>query len=362
MTAGGGSDSFRGVNARERVGRGVVADPDQGFVALYFSVNDSPSSVLRVMEAASERQRLAVRSSDRMLGVVFALIVLGWVGFLFDFAAGFDSFVFGYFGLICWASALMLRRSVERRREHLLAGGVRARRWLVIPAFVQLTVATVVGVVAVLNDAPVVLLVSTGVIAFALATLTWERAARAKLASGSPFDSRFDEARQVFAALKDDLPRKYPLLGWLDLTGLSEPKLLRRDRAAGGAPLVFYRDEWLRLKLKLWDGNILRISAIESIRKKEGFWKRGSRKSKWKPGATSARHQLKISVVVDARTHVIRRPAPQQQLDRLWVEAEVATEDRLVLSAYGNDRLNAQHLLGAMKLAYDHVVPRPGVG
>jgi hypothetical protein len=67
-------------------------------------------------------------------------------------------------------------------------------------------------------------------------------------------------------------------------------------------------------------------------------------------------------VVVDARTHVIRRPAQQQQLDRLWVEAEVATEDRLVLSAYANDRLNAQHLLGAMKLAYDHVVPRPSVG
>ncbi|HWA76750.1 MAG TPA: hypothetical protein VG937_30665 [Polyangiaceae bacterium] len=339
-----------------------MAEPDQAFVALYFSVNDTPSSALRVMEAASERKRLALRSSNRVLGVVFALILLGWVGFLFDFAAGFDSFVFGYFGLICWASALMLRRSVERRREHLLAGGVRARKWLVIPAFVQLGVATVVSVVAALNDAPVALLISTAVIAVALSTLTWERAARAKLAAGSPFDSRFDEARQVFAALKDDLPRKYPLLGWLDLTGLSQPKLLRRDRAAGGAPLVFYRDEWLRLKLKLWDGNVLRLSAIESIRKKEGFWKRGSRKSKWKPGATTARHQLKISVVVDARTHVIRRPAQQQRLDRLWLEAEVATDDRLVLCAYADDRLNAQHLLGAMKLAYDHVMPRTSAG
>ena len=135
-----------------------------------------------------------------------------------------------------------------------------------------------------------------------------------------------------------------------------------RARAAGGAPLVFYRDEWLRLKLKLWDGNVLRLSAIESIRKKEGFWKRGSRKSKWKPGATTARHQLKISVVVDARTHVIRRPAQQQRLDRLWLEAEVATEDRLVLCAYADDRLNAQHLLGAMKLAYDHVMPRTSAG
>lgn len=362
MTGWGRSDRFECVNARERVGRGEVLAPDQAFVALYFSVNDSPGSVLRVMEAASERQRLALQQSNRALGGVFALLLLGFIGFLFDFEAGFESFVFGYFGLVCWLSALVLRRSVEKRRDHLLAGGARARKWLVIPAYVQLSVATVLAVVALFLDEPLLLLISTFVITFALATLVWERASRAKLALGSPFDSRFDEARQVFAALKDDLPRRYPLLGWLDLTGLSEPKLQRRDWSAGGAPLVFYRDEWLRLKLKLWDGNVMRVSAIESIRKKEGFWKRGTRRSKWKQGATSARHQLKISVVVDNRTHIIRRPAQQQRLDRLWLEAEVASEDRLVLSAYADDRLSAQHLLGAMKLAYDHVTPRTAAG
>jgi hypothetical protein len=335
-----------------------VSAREDAFIALYFSVNDSPARVLRVMEAASERQRAALSSSQRNLPAVYALLLLGWVGFLFDYVADFNAFVFGYFGLVCWLCALVLDRAIVRRRGQLVAGGRKARRWFLIPVFVLLAVAATVCVVTAVEDEPLVFVIAAGLVAFALALLSWELASRASVGVDSPFDTRFDEARQVFAALKDDLPRKVPLLGWLDLTGVGEPKLTRRDTAANGAPRLLYRDEWLRLKLKLWDGNVMRVSAIESIRKKEGFWKRGARKSKWKPGVTTTRHQLKISVVVDAKTHVIRRPAEEQRFDRLWVKAEVATADRLVLTAFGDARPGAQHLLGLMKLAYDHVIAR----
>jgi hypothetical protein len=358
VTARRGSDSLGLVKARRRVGRRAVNAPNHAFVALYFSVNDRPANVLRVMELASERQREALRKSNRSLWGVYALLFLGWLGFLFDCVADFNSFVFGYFGLVCWLTALVLERSIVKGRAHLLVGGRQARRWLVFLVLVLGLVALVVGVVAMLSGEAVMQFAAASIVALALALLARERSARARLDQQSPFDSRFDEARQVFAALKDDLPRKASLLGWLDLTGIDEPKLARRDKSPSGAPLLIYRDEWLRLKLKLWDGNILRLSAVESIRKKEGFWKRGARKSKWKAGVTSARHQLKISIVVDAKTHSIRRPEVSQQLERLSVETQISTDDRLVLTAFAEHRPNAQQLLGVMKLAYDHVTPR----
>lgn len=346
------------MSARKRVGRRAVDAPNYGFVALYFSVNDRPANVLRVMALASERQRQALRASNRSLWGVYALLFAGWLGFLFDCVADFDSFVFGYFGLVCWLSAIVLERSIVKGRAHLLVGGRHARRWLVILLLALGLVALCVGVVAMLENEAVVQLVAASFLGLLLAQLVRERSACARFDEQSPFDSRFDEARQVFAALKDDLPRRAPLLGWLDLTGIDEPKLARRDESRSGAPLLVYRDEWLRLKLKLWDGNILRLSAVQSIREKRGFWKRGARKSKWKPGLTTARHQLKISIVVDSGTHSIRRPAPMQRLERLWVETQLATEDRLVLSAFADHCPTAQHLLGVMKLAYDHVTPR----
>jgi hypothetical protein len=191
-----------------------------------------------------------------------------------------------------------------------------------------------------------------------LAALVMERASRGSIPSASPFDDRFDQARQLFSVLKDDLPHGYPLLGWLDLTGLAPAKEVRESVSDGGAPITFYRDEWLRLKLKLVDGNVLRVSAIESVRKKAGFMKSGRRRSKWKPGATTARHQLKVSIVVNNATHVIRRPVAQQRLDRLWIDTELVTDDRLVMTALTADRPSAQSLLGVLKLAYDHVSPR----
>jgi hypothetical protein len=353
------SDSVLDVKARERVGRGAISASEQAYISLFFSVNDSPAQVLRVMEWGSEHQRLAFRQSGRSLFAAIALLFLGWLGFLFDALAEYDSFVFGYAGLVCWLSALVLHRSVGQRRARLLSGVARVRRWLVVPLLLLVGAGCVGLAVCISVDATSQLLPWASLVAFSSVLLVWEGSKRTRVGSSeSPFDSRFDEARQLFAALKDDLPRNYPLLGWLDLTGLGELKLSRRDQALNGAPLILYRDEWLRLKLKLWDGNIMRISAVECVRRKEGFWKRGARKAKWKPGLTTARHQLKISVVVDATTHFIRRPQAQQRFEQGWIDTEVATDDRLVMAAFADARPTARQLLGMMKLAYDHVSPR----
>jgi len=309
------------------------------------------------MESTAVQQRRVLLDSDRLRPLVPGLLGLGWLGFVTDTLAGYRSFVFGYFGVVCWIAASWLHRSLWQKRAALLAPGEpTGRSW---GFMVFLAVLAILIVLGVFGDS--VELTTAASFGFALLAYWWHRKrfARLQVPHGSPFDSRFDEARQVFEKLQDDLPRHAPLLGLVDLTGLHEEKIAQRAQGANGAPLVSYRDEWLRLKLKLWDGNIVRVSAVEAVRQKQGFWKRGSSgKQKWKRGSSSAQHRLKVSVVVNKSAFAIRPPARQQQLDRLWVDTEVSADDRLVLSAYAEQRFTAEHVLGVMKLAYQHVAPR----
>jgi len=345
------------VSARARVPRTAQPESKHTTIALHFSVNDRPAEVLRVMESTAAQQRRVLLASDRLRPVVPSLLALGWLGFVTDTLAGYRSFVYGYFGVVCWLAAGLLHRALWQKRASLLAPGEPSgRNWgfIVFPGVLAILI-----VMGVFGDS--VELTTAASFGFALLSYLWHRKrfARLQVPQGSPFDSRFDEARQVFEKLQDDLPRHAPLLGLLDLTGLHEEKVAQRARGANGAPLVSYRDEWLRLKLKLWDGNIVRVTAIEAVRQKQGFWKRGSSgKQKWKRGSSSAQHRLKVSVVVNKSAFAIRSPARQQQLDRLWVDTEVSADDRLVLSAYADQRFTAEHVLRVMKLAYQHVAPR----
>jgi hypothetical protein len=43
-----------------------------------------------------------------------------------------------------------------------------------------------------------------------------------------------------------------------------------------------FRDEWLALEAKLYDGNILRVSAIQKSKKRKSYWKRSSISGKMK--------------------------------------------------------------------------------
>jgi hypothetical protein len=341
---------------RARVTRGLVDKSNEARIGLYFTVNDAPAEVLKVMAATAEQQLAELALSSRRTGAVYALLVLGFLGFLADLVAGYQSFVFGYAGLVTWLAALVLNRSIARRRP---AASASKPRWgCLVPLLLLALVAVGFLVVSAFDGDEVVEVAAAAVITLMLAGLVRERTSRAKVPNASPFDDRFDDARQIFSVLKDDLPRGHPLLGWLDLTGLAPTKEVRESVSDGGAPITFYRDEWLRLKLKLVDGNVLRVSAIESVRKKAGIMKRGRRRSKWKPGATSARHQVRVSIVVNSATHVIRRPVAQQRLERLWIDTELLTDDRLVVTALASDRPSAQSLLGVLKLAYEHVSPR----
>jgi len=119
------------------------------------------------------------------------------------------------------------------------------------------------------------------------------------------FPPHYHTGRLIILTLRDDVAPKRDLFGHLDLTGAQqESKLASETPNALGLTVQRYRDEWLMLKAKLYDGNMLRMSTIERVKVRKGYWKRGSisGKMKWKePVVKEDRQQLQVRLSVTPR-------------------------------------------------------------
>jgi hypothetical protein len=109
-----------------------------------------------------------------------------------------------------------------------------------------------------------VVMIIVGIIAGARAS-----GALGRFASQEP---QFAAARQIMRTLRDDTGRKGRVVGWLDLTGpLQREKQVRTGRTRSGKPKVYYRDPWFQVKIKLVDGNLLRLAFIDKVKTKSGY-------------------------------------------------------------------------------------------
>jgi hypothetical protein len=83
---------------------------------------------------------------------------------------------------------------------------------------------------------------------------------------------QFDAAYQILHTLRDDTGRKGHVVGWLDLTGAQQrAKQIRSGRTLSGKPKVTYQDPWFQVKIKLADGNLLRLALIDKVKTKSGW-------------------------------------------------------------------------------------------
>ncbi len=81
----------------------------------------------------------------------------------------------------------------------------------------------------------------------------------------------FEAARQILHTLRDDTGRKGRVVGWLDLSGPQQKeKTVRTARSGGGKQKVYYRDPWFKVKFKLVDGNLLRLTLEDKVKTKAG--------------------------------------------------------------------------------------------
>lgn len=154
---------------------------------------------------------------------------------------------------------------------------------------------------------------SIGALAVWIASFVFSRALKRQ--QSSEFPSGYQTARQIFYTLRDDLKPGSPLLGHLDLTGYKQKeKIARQTSDTMNRTTNHYRDEWLSLKAKLYDGNVLRVSAVQRAKIRQSYTKRSriSGKIKMKPERfKGSLNELKVRIVVNPKAYSI---APNDQV------------------------------------------------
>lgn len=129
------------------------------------------------------------------------------------------------------------------------------------------------------------------------------------------FPVRYNGTRDILHTLRDDLKPGSTYLGHLDLTGSLLPtKVARSTKDAQNRETEYFRDEWLALKAKLYDGSILRVSGIQKSKKRKSYWKRSriSGKMKQKPEKfKGTEHDLKVRIVPNPEVYKIARTSPE---------------------------------------------------
>jgi len=329
--------------------------------ALFLNFNEKPVNIIQVMDDAKRQQGEFTQSYRKMLRIIALLLPAGLPFVALDWLLGNRFLTFSLVAYVLWGAALV---GVIALGRNLPASGKKKPRpplftiifWIVFLGVFVVVFAAVCGIISFFaKNLPLLVgLVLAGAALVGLVRLWRNRP------TGEEFGPKFDVARTIFETLKDDLAPKRTLLGWLDLTGTEqEGKVVRESTSASGMPTAFYRDEWLRMKMPLYDGNMLRVSAVERVKAKLGRWKRGSSgKTKWKPGGTVwGRNELRVAVAVNPQAYQVL-PVQSGQVGKFTVDASEADDVRLVLKAGTNAAVDGWDILTVLRFAYDHVKPR----
>ena len=174
----------------------------------------------------------------------------------------------------------------------------------------------------------------------------------------SEFPPGYQSVRQIIHTLRDDLKPGAPLLGHLDLTGYKQKdKIARETTDTLNRVTQHYLDEWLSLKAKLYDGNVLRVSAVQRAKIRKPYWKRGSRKTKLKPEKfKGSLHELKVRIVVNPEAYTIapdKRVATGKAIGQYTI-SQVDTEGGMInLTAHASsDDIQPESILNVLHHTY----------
>jgi len=341
-------------------GRPAQGAPER---ALFLNFNEKPTNILRVMDQAKRQQGEFVTSFRQRLRLLLLLLPAGLPFVFLDWVLGNGLVAFSLVAYVLWGAALVgwmvLRREAEvRRQEKPRPPGavVFQRAFTAIVLFVMAAgCALSVGAFPFLaRNVPLV----AGLV-MAIVALVGLMRLRTRRPQGEAYGARFDAVHTIFETLKDDLAPKRTLLGWLDLSGAQQPsKVVREVTSSSGMPIKYYRDEWLRLKMPLYDGNLLRVSAVERVKARLGRWKRSrSGKSKWKPGgAPQARNEVRVVVALNPEGYRIV-PVEDGSVGKFVVETRQNDGRRLELAASSQAGIDGWDVLRLLRFAYDHVKP-----
>jgi hypothetical protein len=232
-------------------------------------------------------------------------------------------------------------------------------KWRWIPLLIFFVGVGLVGV-----DGLLTLLGYTSVIfsigAFGLWIAAFILARSLRKSDSHDFSPRYHGAKEILHTLRDDLKPGSTFLGHLDLTGAMLPtKVAREAKDAQDRTTQYFSDPWLALKAKLYDGNVLRVTAIQKSKKRKSYWKRSriSGKMKLKPEKFKGSEQeLKVRIVVNPQAYTIK-PSPEFTRGKnigKYTVAELNTQDGMinVVAKSPFEEVEQEHILNFLKSAY----------
>lgn len=174
------------------------------------------------------------------------------------------------------------------------------------------------------------------------------------------FSPRYQGTKEILHTLRDDLKPDTTFNGHLDLTGaILKTKVARETKDSRDRTTQYFRDEWLALKAKLYDGNLLRISAIQRTKQREPYWKRSqiSGKMKQKPAKFKGSvQQIKLRIAVNPEVYKIVSNTTFRQGGNAGIYniAQLNTESGMidVVANSQHDDIESEHILNFVKSAY----------
>jgi len=174
------------------------------------------------------------------------------------------------------------------------------------------------------------------------------------------FSPRYKDTKEILYTLSDDLKPASSFLGHLDLTGaMLKTKVAREAKDTQSRTTQYFRDEWLALKAKLYDGNILRVSAIQRSKQRQPYWKRSriSGKMKQKPAKfKGSEQQLKVRIAVNPEVYKIvsnkefRQGANIGKYTIMQLNTEGSIIDVVASSPF--EEVESEHILSFLHSAY----------
>ena len=198
----------------------------------------------------------------------------------------------------------------------------------------------------------------TGGFVIWLAALIMARSLRKS--DSKDFPPRYKGIKDILYTLRDDLKPGSTFNGHLDLTGaMLKTKVARETKDSRDRTTQYFRDEWLSLKAKLYDGNVLRVSAIQRSKQRQPYWKRSrvSGKMKQKPAKfKGSEQQLKVRIAVNPEVYTI---TPNQTFKQgasigKYTVAQLNTEGGIIdiVASSPFDEVESENILGFLQSAY----------
>jgi hypothetical protein len=174
------------------------------------------------------------------------------------------------------------------------------------------------------------------------------------------FSPRYKGMKQILYTLRDDLRPDTTFTGYLDLTGAFLPtKVARQTKDTRDRTTQYFRDEWLSLKAKLYDGNVLRVSAIQRSKQRQPYWKRSriSGKMKMKPAKFKGTlQQLKVRIAVNPEVYkIISTPKFRQGVNVGKYTINVLNTEGGIIDVVATspfDEVEHEQILGFLQSAY----------